>query len=118
MDRGGIVALLAGLELGDRLLTEESQLAAFGSDALTAFYQRPLAVVVVESAAEVEAVVRLCHRAGVPFVARGSGTSLSGGSLPVGERDRDRAQPPQPRPLRRPRRPHRGGRARRHQPRT
>jgi glycolate oxidase len=85
MDRGAIVPLLEGLGLGDRLLTEESQLAAFGSDALTAFYQRPLAVVVVDSAAEVEDVVRLCHRVGVPFVARGSGTSLSGGSLPVGD---------------------------------
>jgi glycolate oxidase len=83
MDSGAIVPLLEGLGLGDRLLTDESQLAAFGSDALTAFYQRPLAVVVVDSAAEVEDVVRLCHRAGVPFVARGSGTSLSGGSLPV-----------------------------------
>jgi glycolate oxidase len=84
MDRGAIVPLLEGLGLEDRLLTEESQLAAFGSDALTAFYQRPLAVVVIDSAAEVEDVVRLCNRVGVPFVARGSGTSLSGGSLPVG----------------------------------
>src|SRR5215475_6559223 len=80
-----IVPLLRGLGLGDRLLTEESQLAAFGSDALTAFYQRPLAVAVVDNATEVEAVVRACHQAGVPFVARGSGTSLSGGSLPVGD---------------------------------
>jgi glycolate oxidase len=70
--------------LGRRVLTSEAELAAFGSDALTAFHERPLAVAVVESAAEVEAVVRLCHRAGMPFVARGSGTSLSGGSLPVG----------------------------------
>jgi glycolate oxidase len=85
VDKKGIVSLLEGLSLGERLLTEDSQLAAFGSDALTAFYQRPIAVVVVESAAEVEAVVRLCHSAELPFVARGSGTSLSGGSLPVGE---------------------------------
>src|ERR1700744_3435996 len=84
MDRGAIVPPLEGLGLGYRLLTEESQLAAFGSDALTAFYERPLAVVVVDSAAEVEEVGRLCPRAGVPFVARGSGPSLSGGSLPVG----------------------------------
>jgi glycolate oxidase len=85
MSGAEIVPLLEGLGLGERLLTSESQMAAFGSDALTAFYQRPLAVVAVESAAEVEAVVRVCHQAGVPFVARGSGTSLSGGSLPVGE---------------------------------
>src|SRR6185437_2480307 len=71
--------------LGARLLTSEAQLAAFGSDALTAFHERPLAVAVVESAAEVEAVMRACHAERVPFVARGSGTSLSGGSLPVGD---------------------------------
>jgi glycolate oxidase len=80
-----IVPLLEGLGLGERVLTDQSQLAAFGSDALTAFHQRPIAVVVVEGAVEVESVVRLCHRAEIPFVARGSGTSLSGGSLPVGE---------------------------------
>jgi len=61
----------------------DAQLAAFGSDGLTAFYQRAAAVVVVESADEVVAAVKVCHRLGVPFVARGSGTSLSGGSLPV-----------------------------------
>jgi glycolate oxidase len=81
----GLLRALSDLGLEDRLLTSEPQLAAFGSDALTAFHQRPLAVVVVESATEVGAVVRLCHERRVPFVARGSGTSLSGGSLPVGE---------------------------------
>jgi glycolate oxidase len=75
--------LEAELGLGERLLSSPAQLAAFGSDALTAFHALPLAVVLVESAEEVIAAVRLCHRLGVPFVARGSGTSLSGGSLPV-----------------------------------
>jgi glycolate oxidase len=84
-ERSVLRALRVEAGLGDRLLTADSQLAAFGSDALTAFYERPVAVAVVESAAEVEAVVRLCHGDGMPFVARGSGTSLSGGSLPVGE---------------------------------
>jgi len=72
---------LAGL--GPRVLAGEAELAAFGSDGLTAFHQRAAAVVLVESVAEVTAAVRVCHRLGVPFVARGSGTSLSGGSLPV-----------------------------------
>src|SRR6476660_9701859 len=79
--------LLSGLKedvgLGDRLLTSEAQMAVFGSDALTAFHARPLAVAMVESAEEAIETVRLCHRLGVPFVARGSGTSLSGGSLPI-----------------------------------
>jgi glycolate oxidase len=67
----------------DRLLTGASALAAYESDGLTAFRTRPRAVVLAETGDEVVDVVRLCHDAGVPFVARGSGTSLSGGSVPV-----------------------------------
>ena len=66
-----------------RLLTAAAELAPYESDALTAFKARPRAVVLPESAAEVVATVRACYRHGVPFMARGSGTSLSGGSLPV-----------------------------------
>ncbi|MDX6684466.1 MAG: glycolate oxidase, partial [Baekduia sp.] len=80
---GDIVGALGEMNLGDRLLTGGPALAAFGSDALTAFHQRPLAVVMAETSEEVAQAVRICHREGVPFVARGSGTSLSGGSLPV-----------------------------------
>jgi glycolate oxidase len=78
-----IVSALGEMDLGNRLLTGGPALAVFGSDALTAFHQRPLAVVMAETAEEVAHAVRICHREGVPFVARGSGTSLSGGSLPV-----------------------------------
>jgi glycolate oxidase len=67
----------------DRLLTAPAQLAPFESDALTAFRVHPEAVVLAETQDDVIATVKLCHREGVPFVARGSGTSLSGGSLPV-----------------------------------
>src|SRR5690606_6990637 len=62
---------------------DDAQLSAFESDALTAFAVRPRAVVMPESAQEVIDAVRLCRQAGVPLVARGSGTSLSGGSLPI-----------------------------------
>lgn len=67
----------------DRWLTRPEHLAAYESDGLTAFRTRPLAVAVPESADEVIELVRACHRERIPFVARGSGTSLSGGSLPV-----------------------------------
>jgi glycolate dehydrogenase FAD-linked subunit len=80
---GGIIGALADLGLGQRLLTEPGQLATFGSDALTAFHQPPLAVVLADTIDEVVQAVRLCRSERVPFVARGSGTSLSGGSLPV-----------------------------------
>ena len=68
-----------------RLLRERAQLAAYESDGLTAFSVLPRAVVLVESAEEVIQVVRLCNDAAIPFVARGSGTSLSGGSVPIQE---------------------------------
>ncbi len=74
---------LAALVPPARLLHHPAALAPYESDALTAYRARPAAVLLAESQAEVIAAVRLCHRAGVPFVARGSGTSLSGGSLPV-----------------------------------
>ena len=67
----------------DRVLDGGAQLAAYESDALTAFKVRPGGVVLAETTGEVVDVVRLCHEHHVPFVARGSGTSLSGGSLPV-----------------------------------
>jgi glycolate oxidase len=67
-----------------RLMTGEAQQAAYESDGLTAFHQRPLAIVVPETQEEVIAAVRFCQTEKLPFVARGSGTSLSGGSLPCG----------------------------------
>jgi glycolate oxidase len=67
----------------DRLLLQPGQLTPYQSDGLTAYQTRPVAVVIPETGAEVIEAVKLCHHYGVPFVARGSGTSLSGGSLPI-----------------------------------
>ena len=74
---------LAALLPPERLLLQPEQLAAYESDGLTAFRTRPLAVTIPETADEVIALVRFCREEKLPFVARGSGTSLSGGSLPV-----------------------------------
>ena len=76
---------LAALLPPERLMARPEQLAAYESDGLTAFRTCPLAIAVPETAAEVIALVRLCHEERLPFVARGSGTSLSGGSLPVAD---------------------------------
>lgn len=67
----------------DRLLLTPAALAPYESDALTAYQARPIAVVIPETQDEVVAAVKSCHKFGVPFVARGSATSLSGGSLPI-----------------------------------
>lgn len=78
-----LLRALAQLFPPERLLYQPAQLAPYESDALTAFRACPAAVVLAETQAEVIETVRLCHQQGVPFVARGSGTSLSGGSLPI-----------------------------------
>lgn len=76
------LASLQALLPADRFEDSYSALAAFQSDGLTAFAVKPRAIVVPRSTDEVVEIVRWCHREAVPFVARGSGTSLSGGSLP------------------------------------
>jgi glycolate oxidase len=62
-----------------------AQGAAYESDGFTAALAKPLAVVVPETQDEVVAVVRFCHAEKLPFVARGSGTSLSGGATPCAD---------------------------------
>ena len=64
------------------VLKDPTALIAYEADALPHLRAIPGVVVIPESAAEVQAVVRLCHKTGVPFVARGHGTGLSGGALP------------------------------------
>ena len=82
MESEALLAALARLYPASRLLTAPGGLAPFESDGLTAFRARPRAVVLPETAEDVIETVRLCHQARVPFVARGSGTSLSGGAVP------------------------------------
>ncbi len=84
MKADAITRLMALLPKG-RIMSGPAHLAAYESDGLTAFAARPLAVAVPETQDEVIQIVRFCHAEKVPFVARGSGTSLSGGSLPVKE---------------------------------
>src|SRR5579863_2620687 len=67
------------------VLTDPLQLRTYECDGLTSHRTVPALVVLPESAAEVAAVVRLCASSGVPFVARGSGTGLSGGAVPHAE---------------------------------
>ena len=78
-----LLSALAEIYPQDRFLTRRTELAPYESDALTSFRASPRAVVLAESQDEVVETVRTCHRLDVPFVARGSGTSLFGGSLPV-----------------------------------
>jgi glycolate oxidase len=65
------------------LITSSEELRTYESDALTNFRVVPFAVLLPQTTAEVQAIIRVCHREKMPFVARGSGTGLSGGALPV-----------------------------------
>src|SRR6185436_2830466 len=79
-------AFLAGLRriVGDSGVLEDAlELLTYECDGLAHLRESPAAVVLPSTAAEVQQVVRLCARHGVPFVARGHGTGLSGGALPV-----------------------------------
>jgi glycolate oxidase len=77
-------ALAAALPAGG-LVTEPEQLRTYECDALTGHRAMPELVVLAASAADVQHTVRLCHEHRVPFVARGAGTGLSGGALPVAD---------------------------------
>jgi len=70
--------------VGDRaFIGSPEELRTYECDALTNFRVMPGAVVLPESTEQVQAVLRICHRERIPFVARGSGTGLSGGALPI-----------------------------------
>jgi glycolate dehydrogenase FAD-linked subunit len=84
MDSGAdLVARLVEICGREQVLTHPDALATYRSDGLAQYRQTPLAAVLPGSSAEVQAVVRTCFEAQVPWVARGSGTGLSGGALPV-----------------------------------
>jgi glycolate oxidase len=67
------------------VLTHQHELATYRSDGLLHYREVPVAAVLPGTAEQVRQVVRACFEAGVPWVARGSGTGLSGGALPVAE---------------------------------
>jgi glycolate oxidase len=83
---GGLTHLVEELRgiCGDRwTYTAEHDLRTYESDGLLQYHATPVAAVLPGSAEEVQACVRACARAGVPWVARGSGSGLSGGALPL-----------------------------------
>jgi glycolate oxidase len=67
----------------EHVIVEPEQLRVYECDGLTGHRAVPELVVLPGSTEDVQTVLRLCHRQGVPFVARGAGTGLSGGATPV-----------------------------------
>jgi len=83
--RPEFLAALRKLVPGEALIGTPEELAAYECDALTAYRQPPLAVVLPGDTGQVAAVLAYCHSQGLKVVPRGSGTSLSGGALPLAD---------------------------------
>ncbi len=83
--RSEIVKHLRAIVPGEGVIADEDEMRVYESDALTAYRQIPMIVVLPETTAQVAEVLGYCHREGIKVVPRGAGTSLSGGALPLGD---------------------------------
>ncbi len=77
----GLLALLPAASV----LTDPEDLRPFECDGLSVYRRLPLVVVLPDTIEQVQAIMRLCHHLKVAVVARGAGTGLSGGALPLGD---------------------------------
>jgi glycolate oxidase len=83
MERSRLIRAMEEILGAEGVISEREQLRTYECDGLMNYRVIPELVVLPESAEQVQRVVRLCYEEGIPFVARGSGTGLSGGALPV-----------------------------------
>ena len=67
----------------EMIITGAESLRVYECDALTAYRELPRCVVLPETIEQIQAIMRVCHQEKFPVVARGAGTGLSGGALPV-----------------------------------
>ena len=67
----------------DNVLSDKDEIRPYETDALTAYRQMPVAVVLPENVKEVSEVLKYCNKNRIKVVPRGAGTGLSGGSLPL-----------------------------------
>src|ERR1700724_3823998 len=82
MPGSDIAAALAATLPPDCVLARPEERRPYECDALTAFRELPAVGVLPRTEEEVQRVLITCSRLGVPLVARGSGTGLSGGATP------------------------------------
>ncbi len=81
-DRQALATRLRTILPAHCLLVDDEDLRPYECDGLTAYRELPLAVCLPENEGQVIDVLRTCHQLGVPVVARGAGTGLSGGAMP------------------------------------
>ncbi|WP_225875246.1 glycolate oxidase subunit GlcD [[Limnothrix rosea] IAM M-220] len=67
----------------DGVVRRKEEILTYECDGLSAYRQRPALVVLPKTTEEIAAIVKFCHDQDIPWVARGAGTGLSGGALPL-----------------------------------
>lgn len=83
--RDRIIAAMRAIVPGEGVIVDTDALRVWESDGLTAYRQPPMLVVLPDTVEQVSAILRWCHAEQVKVVPRGSGTSLSGGALPLAD---------------------------------
>ncbi|HIG64336.1 MAG TPA: FAD-binding protein [Methyloprofundus sp.] len=82
VNRQQLIQQLQDVLPADAILSQPEDLRPYECDALSAYRQMPLIVVLPDTTEQVQSILRLCHKINLPIVARGAGTGLSGGALP------------------------------------
>jgi glycolate oxidase len=83
--RAELAEVFCGFLPAESVLAQDEALRPYECDGLTAYRQLPLVAVLPETVEEVQQVLRICRERRVPVVARGAGTGLSGGALPLAD---------------------------------
>src|SRR5262252_3233632 len=83
--RAAIVAALRTIVPGEGVIDSAAEMLPYESDGLMAYRQPPMVVVLPETSEQVSRVLKYCSEQGIKVVPRGSGTSLSGGALPLAD---------------------------------
>jgi len=84
MSKQQLVSQLLSFLPANAVLFDAEDLKPYEMDGLSAYRQTPMIIVIPDTEEQVSKILRICHAAGVPVVARGAGTGLSGGALPLG----------------------------------
>src|SRR6266576_7310802 len=83
--RDAIVAALRAIVPGEGVIDSAAEMIPYESDGLMAYRQPPMVVVLPDTTEQVSKVLKYCFEQGIKVVPRGSGTSLSGGALPLAD---------------------------------
>ncbi|AFS48181.1 FAD-dependent oxidoreductase family protein,FAD-binding protein [alpha proteobacterium HIMB5] len=82
-NKNSIVKNLCKLTNPENVLSHADEIKPYETDALAAYTQTPLAVVLPENTDEVSEILKYCHKENIKVIPRGAGTGLSGGALPL-----------------------------------